>query len=384
MRRPGASVCVLEREHGLALHQSGHNSGVIHSGIYYAPGSLKARLCVQGARELYEFCERSGVPFERCGKLIVARDPGELPRLQELERRATANGVRGLRRLDGEGLREVEPHARGLAALHSPDTGVVDFRNVAAALARELGRAGASIHTGCEVRSARAASGGLRLPHSRGETLAGYGVFCAGAWADELAGGTDRAAAAGEGGELRVVPFRGAYLRLPPDCGELLRGLIYPVPDPSLPFLGVHLTRTISGEVLIGPTALPALARQPSAPLSTRLQGLLSLLAWPGSRRMLARWWRTGVSELIHAALPSTLVRAAADYVPELAGSDVRRAFAGVRAQALSRDGRLLDDFAFSYSERAVHVRSAPSPAATACLAIARHIAGEAEQRLGP
>ena len=166
MRRPGASVCVLEREHGLALHQSGHNSGVIHSGIYYAPGSLKARLCVQGARELYEFCERSGVPFERCGKLIVARDPGELPRLQELERRATANGVRGLRRLDGEGLREVEPHARGLAALHSPDTGVVDFRNVAAALARDLGRAGASIHTGCEVRSARAASGGLRLAHA--------------------------------------------------------------------------------------------------------------------------------------------------------------------------------------------------------------------------
>jgi 2-hydroxyglutarate dehydrogenase len=371
-------VCLLEREPELATHQSGHNSGVIHAGIYYVPGSLKAQLCVQGARELYRFCESHEVPHARCGKLIVATEHGELERLAELERRGRENGVEGLRRLDGDALRELEPHARGIAALHSPDTGIVDFRAVAAALARELLESGAAIHTACEVRSAAPAPGGLGLEHAKGYTLARHAVFCAGAWADELA--CDGRPA---DDSLRVVPFRGAYLRLPADRAELVRGLIYPVPDPSLPFLGVHLTRTIAGEVLIGPTALPALARQPSAPLPTRLRGLVRLLAWPGSRRLLMRWWRTGLSELLHAAAPSTLVAAASRYVPELRGAHARAAFAGVRAQALSRDGALLDDFAFSYGERSVHVRSAPSPGATACLAIARHVADEAERRLG-
>ena len=374
-------MCLLEREHELAAHQSSHNSGVIHAGIYYAPGSLKAQLCVQGARELYSFCELNELPHARCGKLIVARKPQELPRLEELERRGRANGVTGLRRLDGHTLRELEPHARGIAALHSPDTGIVDFGHVTAALAQQLSQDGAAIHTGCEVRAVRPVPRGVRLEHSKGQTLAGHVVFCAGVWADLLAGaGADPNAAAGA--ELRVLPFRGAYVRLDPEHAHLVRGLIYPVPDPSLPFLGVHLTRTLAGDVLIGPTALPALARQPSAPLPTRLRGLAALLAWPGSRRLLARWWRTGVAELVHAALPSTLVGAAARYVPELLGASVQPAFAGIRAQGLARDGRLLDDFAFSYSERAVHVRSAPSPAATACLAIARHIADEAERRL--
>jgi 2-hydroxyglutarate dehydrogenase len=371
------SVWVFERDERLARHQTTHNSGVIHAGIYYAPGSLKARLCVVGARELYEFCERNAIASERRGKVIVASDRRELAGLEELERRGQANGVQGLRRLDEDGLRELEPHARGVAALHSPNTGVVDFGEVADALARELLEAGAGILTGCEVHAATPRAGGILLTHARGETLARHAVFCAGAWADSLAGGAGRAR-----GEVRIVPFRGAYLRLAPGRAELVRSLIYPVPDPSLPFLGVHFTRTITGEVLIGPTAIPALARQPSAPLPTLAGELWELLAWPGSWRMAARWWRTGATELLHAAVRSTLVRAARRYVPELTANDVQPAFAGVRAQAVARDGRLVDDFVFSYGERAVHVRSAPSPAATACLAIARHIADEAERQI--
>jgi 2-hydroxyglutarate dehydrogenase len=379
-------VWVFEREHVLARHQSTRNSGVIHAGIYYAPGSLKARLCVQGARALYEYCERNGIRCERRGKVIVASEPRELRGLEELERRGLANGVQGLRRVDEDGLRELEPHARGVAALHSPNTGVVDFEEVAGALARELLEAGAGIVTACEVRSATPRPGGLLLEHARGHTLARHAVFCAGVWADRLAPDArddqDATEARGPREEVRVLPFRGAYLRLAPDRAGLVRSLVYPVPDPSLPFLGVHFTRTIAGEVLIGPTAIPALARQPSAPLPTLAGELWELLAWPGSWRMAARWWRTGASELLHTALRSTLVHAARRYVPELAAGDVERAFAGVRAQAVTRDGRLVDDFVFSYGERAVHVRSAPSPAATACLAIASHIADEAERRL--
>jgi 2-hydroxyglutarate dehydrogenase len=388
MREPRRTVWVFEREHELARHQSARNSGVIHAGIYYVPGSLKAHLCVQGARQLYDYCERNGIHCERRGKVIVASEPRELAGLEELERRGMANGVQGLRRLDEDGLRELEPHARGVAALHSPGTGVVDFEEVASALARELLEAGAGIVTGCEVRSATPLPGGLLLGHARGQTLARHAVFCAGVWADRLAPGVRGARntqdAQDARDEVRVVPFRGAYLRLAPERAGLVRSLIYPVPDPSLPFLGVHFTRTIKGEVLIGPTAIPALARQPSAPLPTLAGELWKMLAWPGSWRMAARWWRTGASELLHATLRSTLVNAARRYVPELATGDVERAFAGIRAQAVTRDGRLVDDFVFSYGERAVHVRSAPSPAATACLAIARHIADEAERRLAP
>jgi L-2-hydroxyglutarate oxidase len=375
LRRPQAGVCVFEREPELALHQSGHNSGVIHAGIYYTPGSLKAKLCVEGARDMYAFCERHGVPHERTGKVVVALDPGELPRLDELERRGRANGVPGLRRVDGEQLRELEPHARGLAALHSPDSGIVDFRAVTAALANEVLECGGSVITGCEVLDAQPEDRGVRLAHTQGRTLARHAVFCMGTWADQL---LPHEAVE----ELRILPFRGSYLRLVPDRAPLVRALIYPVPDPTLPFLGVHFTRTITGEVLVGPTAIPSLAREQDAPLATRATGLRELLAWPGSRRMMAHWWRAGASELTHALLRSTLVRSAARYVPELRARDVEPSFSGIRAQALRRDGALVDDFVFSYSDHAVHVRSAPSPGATASLAIARHVADEAETRL--
>jgi len=373
-RRPSARVCVLEREPEIATHQTGHNSGVIHAGVYYVPGSLKARLCVEGAREMYEYCERRGVASERCGKLIVATDASELERLDELERRGLANGVPELRRIDADEIRELEPHAAGIAGLHSPSTGIADFPGVARAYAGDIAEAGGMIATGCEVQGISVDGRRLRLTHAHGVTEAGHGVFCAGAWADRLA------VEAGADPDPRIVPFRGAYLRLLPERRHLVRSLIYPVPDPSLPFLGVHLTKHIDGEVLIGPTALMAGARDAYRLGTVRRRDLLETLAWPGTWRMLARWWSTGLTELRHAALRSAFVRAAARYVPELQSEDVLGAFAGVRAQALGRDGKLVDDFVFSHTERALHVRNAPSPAATSSLAIARHVADEAER----
>jgi 2-hydroxyglutarate dehydrogenase len=388
-RRPDATLVVLEREREPARHQTGHNSGVIHAGIYYAPGSLKARLCVEGARELYAYCEERGVPFRRSGKLIVARDESELARLDELERRGHANGVPGLRRLDAPGLREIEPHARGLAALHSPATGVVDFAAVARAFAADVEKASGRLVLGCEVTAigptgggrggadagrggadgerggAAAAVRGLRLVHSRGELRARFAVFCAGVWADELA------VRAGAAPDPRIVPFRGAYLRLRADRSHLVRGLIYPVPNPALPFLGVHLSRHIDGSVSLGPSALLAPTR------------LARSLAWPGTWRMARRWWRTGAREIAHALSSRRFAREAAAYVPELEPGDFSRWYAGVRAQAIARDGTLVDDFVVSETEHALHVRNAPSPAATSSLALARLIADRAEARLG-
>jgi 2-hydroxyglutarate dehydrogenase len=370
-------VCVLEREAGLAAHQSGHNSGVIHAGIYYPPGSLKARLCVQGARALYDYCAERSIPHERCGKVILATDTFELARLEELERRGRANGVDGLRRIDSLEIARIEPHARAIAGLHSPATGIVDFVSVAREYANDVLEAGGAIATDCEVTGVVARGRRLHLRHARGTTTAAYGVFCAGAWADRVA------VAAGADPDPRIVPFRGAYLRLTPERTDLVRSLIYPVPDPALPFLGVHLTKHIDGEVHVGPTALIAGARDADRAKAVRPRDVLETIAWPGTWRMLARWWRTGVTELRHAAFRSALVRAAARYVPELRAGDVEPAFAGVRAQALARDGELIDDFVFSATDRALHVRNAPSPGATASLALAAHVAEQADRVFG-
>ncbi|MHB8240636.1 MAG: L-2-hydroxyglutarate oxidase [Solirubrobacteraceae bacterium] len=373
-RHPNASVCVLERENDIAGHQTSHNSGVLHSGIYYTPGSLKARLCVEGSRELISYCEERRLPYERCGKLIVATDRSELAGLAELQRRGKANGVAGLHMLDTGGIQDIEPHARGEAALHSPNTGIVDFRAVAQAFAEDLHVQGGTVACGCQLDAVRVAPRALRLEHARGVTVARRAVFCGGAWADRLA------RSAGADADPRIVPFRGAYLRLLPARRSLVRALIYPVPDPSLPFLGVHLTRRVDGEVLIGPTALAAGGRDAYGLGTVRGRDILDTLAWPGTWRMLARHWRSAACELRHVTSPAAFLAAAARYVPDLERSDVEPAFAGVRAQAVSRDGRLLDDFAFSRTERALHVRNAPSPAASSSLAIARHVADEASR----
>jgi L-2-hydroxyglutarate oxidase len=373
-RFPRSSVCVLEREPQLGLHQTAHNSGVIHAGIYYKPGSAKARLCVQGARELYAYCEEREIPHERCGKLIVALTAAEIPRLDELERRGTLNGVDGLSRLEGSAIGELEPHAGGIAGLHCPATGIVDFHAVALAYASDVVEADGTLVTACDVRGVQAHGRALRISHSQGVTETAHAIFCGGAWADRLA------IAAGAGSDPRIVPFRGSYLRLIPERRHLVRSLIYPVPDPSLPFLGVHFTRGIDGEVLVGPTALLAGTRDANRPPRLHPRDLADTLRWPGSWRMFARWWRTGLTEMHHASSRSALVRDAARYVPEITTKDVTTSFSGIRAQAVARDGALVDDFVFSATERALHIRNAPSPAATASLAIAREIADRAQR----
>ena len=376
MRHPDAEVTVLEREPAIAAHQTGHSSGVIHAGIYYRPGSLKARLCVEGARELYEYCEQRGIRAERAGKVIVATEPGELPRLDELERRGHENRVPALRRIDADELREIEPHATGIAALHSPVTGVVDFRQVAAALASELTAAGGTISTGVGVEGISAGAAGVTLRHGGGAVRAKAAVFCAGLWSDRLA------VMAGASPDPRIVPFRGAYLSLRPDRQDLVRTSIYPVPDPDLPFLGVHLTRDLDGSVHAGPSALMVGARDAYRLTRFRARDLASTLAWPGTWRMVRRYWRTGLTEMRRAASRRAFASEAARFVPELRTSDLVHGHGGVRAQALARDGALVDDFVVSRTEHAIHVRNAPSPAATSCLALARLIADRAEGEL--
>jgi 2-hydroxyglutarate dehydrogenase len=362
-RRPDLSAVVLERGPAVAGGQTGANSGVIHAGIYYLPGSLKARLCVEGAREMYAFCESEGIRHQRCGKVIVALDDSELGRLDELERRGRENQVPGLRRLSAGELGEIEPHCRGVAALHSPETGIVDFSAVARAIAAELSAGGTPVVTNCGVQGVQSRPGRIGLLHEGGETRARFAVFCAGVGSDKLA------VAAGASPDPRIVPFRGAYLYLKRERTDLVRSLIYPVPDPSLPFLGVHLTRHIDGHVSLGPTALLA----PRSPGD---------LVWPGTLRMARKWWRTGITEIRHALDRRALARAAADYVPEIRPGDFDGGFAGKRAQALGRDGKLVDDFVVSETERALHVRNAPSPAATSSFALARLIADRAEPGL--
>jgi L-2-hydroxyglutarate oxidase len=362
----GLKVVVLEREKRLGGHQTSHNSGVIHAGIYYAPGSLKARLCVEGAAALYDYCARKGIAAERCGKLVVAVRESELERLDELERRARANGVQDLARLGPDEIAAVEPAARGLSALHSPNTGMVDFGEVAAAYADDDRATGGDSALGEREDHVELERDGSAPP-----VLARRAVACAGAWSDRLA------LASGARPDVRIVPFRGAYLRLAPERAGLVRGQIYPVPDPALPFLGVHLSRTIAGDVLIGPTALLAPARDAYRLTAVRRADLADTLRWPGTARLVRRWWRTGFTELGHAASRRLLVREAARYVPAIGAHDVRSGPAGIRAQALGRDGTLLDDFLLARTGRAVHVLNAPSPAATASLAIADLIASE-------
>ncbi|MBS1886755.1 MAG: L-2-hydroxyglutarate oxidase [Actinobacteria bacterium] len=374
LRRPGARVAVLEAEAGIGAHQTGRSSGVVHSGIYYAPGSLKARLCVEGARELYAYCEEKGVPYRMSGKLIVAVEEGELGRLEELERRGIANSVPGLRRLRADEIAAVEPEARGVAALHSPHTGVVDFVAAARAYGADVAAAGGTLHTDTRVLRARPRGGRLAIEHSRGTTLAAQAVFCAGLWSDRLA------VACGAPADPRIIPFRGAYLKLREPAAALVRANVYPVPDPDLPFLGAHLTRNLAGEVLIGPSALMAPARDAYELRRARRRDLGETLRWPGTWKVMRRHWRAGVVELRNALHPSSFVAEAARMVPALAGAHTAPGPAGIRAQAVGRDGTLVDDFVVHRTEHAIHVRNAPSPAATSSLALARLIADRLDE----
>jgi L-2-hydroxyglutarate oxidase len=374
-RTPDVRLVILEKETKLATHQTGHNSGVIHSGIYYRPGSYKAKLCVEGARLMVEFCAAHGIRTERIGKVIVATEPAELPRLDTLYQRGTANGVPGLRMLDPDELREIEPHARALRGIHSPNTAIVDYGEVAAAMADELRAKGVTITTGAEVRSVARVGRELEVRTAWSGVRARGLVNCAGLYSDVVA------RMAGADTDVRIIPFRGEYYFIKPEKHDLVRGLIYPVPDPEFPFLGVHLTRTVHGEVEAGPNAVLAFAREGYRFGRVKPAELAGTLAYRGFWRMARRYWRMGSYEMYRSLSKAAFVRALQRLLPVLERDDVTPGGAGVRAQAVSRDGSLVDDFRIVASEDAVHVLNAPSPAATASIAIGRHVAGLAVEK---
>ena len=368
LRRPADSVAVLEREDGPARHQTGHNSGVIHGGIYYQPGSLKARLCVEGARLMYEYCQHNAISHERCGKLIVAVSPDELGRLDDLQDRGIANEVPGLRRIGAGEIAEIEPNAVGLQALHAPNTGIVDYPAVARALVDELTAAGVTVRFGTGVSAIDGADSPV-VHTADGPVRARTVIACAGLWSDRLA------RRAGAPREPQIVPFRGAYLGLKPTEQPRLNGMIYPVPNPELPFLGVHITKHITGDVTLGPTAMMVGARDAYALRRLSVRDSWETLTWPGTWRVARRYWRVGLDEIRMAASRRAFVTAAASYMPGLTLADLDgSSHAGVRAQAVGRDGALVDDFVISRDGHISHVRNAPSPAATSAFALAREL----------
>ena len=377
-RRPGLRLALVDKEPRVGAHQTGHNSGVLHSGIYYAPGSLKARLCVTGARELYAYCEANGIPTERCGKVIVATDESELRRLDNLYERGLANGVEGLEVIGPERLRELEPHCAGIRALWAPGTGIVDFSLVAASYARDVRDAGGEVHTGRELVGMRRLADRVVLQTTGGEVETLRVLTCAGLHADRVA-----ALSAGPR-EPRVVPFRGDYWQLRPAARHLSRNLIYPVPDPAFPFLGVHATRRIgTGEVWLGPNAVLAFAREGYRRRDLRLRDLAEALANRGFRRLARRHWRMGAMEMWRDWSKRAFWRSVQRYLPETELADMVPGPSGVRAQALDASGALVDDFVVDVQgDRVLHVRNAPSPAATSSLAIGRLVADAAERAL--
>ncbi|WP_443064655.1 L-2-hydroxyglutarate oxidase [Streptomyces sp. NBC_00582] len=370
---PGTRVTVLEKELGPARHQTGRNSGVIHSGIYYRPGSLKARYAVRGAAEMTKFCAEYGIAHDVTGKLIVATERDELPRLHALVQRGRENGI-PVRELGGPQIAEYEPEVRGLAAIHVGTTGICDFT----AVARQLGQAsGAEIRYGAEVvRIDRRPERGVAVLTARGDVVRGRVlVNCAGLYCDGIARMT------GDEPGVRIVPFRGEYYELARP--ELVRGLVYPVPDPAFPFLGVHLTRGVDGGVHVGPNAVPALAREGYDWSVVRPREVLATAAWPGVWRMGRRHWRYGAGELRRSVSKGAFVQAVRRLLPAVREEDLVPTTAGVRAQAVLRDGGLVDDFLIREGARAVHVLNAPSPAATASLPIGREVARRALEVLG-
>ena len=375
-RAPGARLVILEKEDHIGAHQTGHNSGVIHSGIYYKPGSYKARLTVEGKNLMYAFCEQHGIKVERCGKIIVATTEKELPRLQMIYERGQANGV-PCEVVDRDRLRELEPHANALQAVHSPSTGIIDYKEVLAAMMGELVARGVVLETSAGVKQIARTRDGLALVTPRVMVQAGHLVNCAGLHSDRVA------RLAGATPEVQIIPFRGEYYMIRPERRHLVRTLIYPVPDPEFPFLGVHLTNTIHGELEAGPNAVFAFAREGYAWDRVNLGDLGETLRYPGFWAMARRYWKMGTFEMYRSLSKRAFVQALQRLVPDLQAEDLEGGGAGVRAQAVSPDGSLVDDFRIVAERDAIHVLNAPSPAATASLAIGRHIASLATETFG-
>ncbi|MCL2450460.1 MAG: L-2-hydroxyglutarate oxidase, partial [Polyangiaceae bacterium] len=369
--RPGLSVLVLEKEEAVAKHQTGRNSGVIHAGLYYRPGSLKATTCARGRVLLERYCEEHGVAFERCGKVVVATCPEEVPQLDAIEKRGQANGLRAVR-LGPDELRDHEPHARGVAALFVPETGIVDYRAITQTYAGDIERRGGAITTGARVTAIRPGSTSVVVEHTAGDVEARAVVACAGLESDRVA------RMSGVRIDVAIIPFRGEYWMIKPERAGLVRNLIYPVPDPTFPFLGVHFTRRIGGAIEAGPNAVLALAREGYTRTSFAAADVRDIACFPGFWKMARKHWRAGLAEQWRSFSRAAFARACAALVPEIREDDLAPGGAGVRAQAIARNGAFVDDFAFVEAERMVHVLNAPSPAATASLAIGEAIAERA------
>jgi L-2-hydroxyglutarate oxidase len=374
---PRYGVGIIDKEDELAQHQTGHNSGVIHSGIYYKPGSLKAQNCVTGVKSLLEFCDQNGIQYDLCGKVIVATDESELPRLDELYRRGTENGVPGLEMIDADRIREIEPHAAGIKGLHSPRTGIIDFSEVTQAYARHVLENGGEILLGAKVEAILQAEDHIHLTTTEGDVEAKYLINCAGLYADAVA----RMMQLDLG--LRIVPFRGEYYYIKPESHHLVKGLIYPVPDPEFPFLGVHFTRTIHGGVEAGPNAVLATSQEGYRKRNFNPGELLGTLGYGGFWTMTRKYWKTGLHEVYRSFSKAAFTKALQRLVPEIRSEDLMTGGAGVRAQAVEADGRLVDDFRIVETERAIHVLNAPSPGATSSLSISAGILEMAERNFG-
>ncbi len=376
-RFPGLRVTVLEKESELATHQTGHNSGVIHSGIYYRPGSHKANFCVAGVQKLIDFCDENEIEYERCGKVIVATDESELGRLDNLYERGVANGVEGLEVIGPERLREIEPHAAGIKALWSPATGIADYPKVAQTYANKFAHAGGDIFAEAPVQGIQRSGDGVALETPRGTVQAKHMINCAGLYADRVAAMVE------ERVDVKIVPFRGEYFTLRPESHHLVSGLIYPVPDPRFPFLGVHYTRNIWGSVEAGPNAVLALSREGYRKSDVRLGESIETFTYPGFWKMTAKHWRTGLSEMRRSYSKGIFLRDLQRLLPEIREEDLAPGGSGVRAQAVDRRGALLDDFSIIRGREAVHVLNAPSPGATSSLAIGEHIVQLAAEAFG-
>ncbi len=363
------SLIVLEAEDHVAAHQTGHNSGVIHSGLYYKPGSLKALNCVKGRKAMYEFCEQHGIAHDRCGKVVVATSESELPALDVLEKRGKANGLEGLRRLSAEEIKEYEPHTVGVAGLHVPQTGIVDYIQVTETYAKIVQERGGTIQLGARVKAIHEQGGVFTLETSCCDVQARNLINCAGLYSDRIA----RMAGVDPG--LQIVPFRGEYFELVPEKQYLVNNLIYPVPDARFPFLGVHFTRMIHGGIEAGPNAVLAFRREGYKMFDISVPDLLQYATYIGFWRMALNYWKTGLGEMYRSFNKRAFVHALQKLVPELQDEDVHRSGSGVRAQALEPNGFLADDFRIKQAERQIHVLNAPSPAATASISIGETIA---------
>ena len=368
LRHPDVRLTVLEKEADICLHQTGRNSGVIHSGIYYKPGSLKAKTCRDGRLQLERFCEDNGIAFERCGKVIVAVDNSQVERLENIYKRGNENGIQ-CRLIERSELLEFEPHVAGIKAIHVPETGIVDYVGMCRAIVKQLEQLGHQIVFGAQVRTIRESGDEVVAETTKGEFRSSFLINCAGQYSDRVV------KCSGQKPEAMIIPFRGEYFELVPSAFHLCKNLIYPVPDPSFPFLGVHFTRMVLGGVECGPNAVLALGREGYGKLQINLVDLMESLGYVGFRKLAAKHMKMGIQEMMRSASKTLFLKSLQQLIPEIQAKDIHSAPSGIRAQAVAPNGSLVDDFSFTESERIVHVVNAPSPAATASLAIGDHIA---------